>query len=323
MDPVSTPFVLLNPNTGAIKTFPVAAICVGGKLTRIRIEEQSHPTFKTDTSFALVDNRYPITLDADGYMNRQVSNIVLQYSVTLPKDFKNQVYSAKVIFTNDKGEEKSTIISCRTINFYYSTSAIQLHYGKWTKGARTYTSNASLLCIRYSTTLLKDEEGKNILDENGKTITVRTGVSPNSLSYTYSTNTTYGPNTYGFMFTDLWDNKGGTMYLYSPDQAWIQDSLSTLNNYKLYDISKMNSVRYVELGIIDFVQLKDSDFQNIDFENKGVDKVELKPGYSYAFMLTTGEVAIIFVKKITRHATNASPNAYCVIAVEAEPDSAI
>jgi len=321
MDPVSTPFVLLNPNTGATKIFPVAAVCVGGKLTRIRIEEQSHPTFKADISFALVDNRDPITLDADGYMNRHVSNLVLQYTVTLPKDFKNQVYSARVIFTNDKGEEKSTIISCRTINFYYSTSAINLYYGKWLKGVRDYNTNAPLLSIRYSTTLLKDEAGKNILDENGKTITVRTGITTNALNYTYSTNTTYGPNTYGFIFTDLWDKKGGTMYLHSPDQAWIPDSLSALSSYKLYDISKMNSVRYVELGVKDFAQLKDSDFQNIDFENKGVEKVELILGHCYAFKINTGEIAILFIKKIIRHATNASPTVYCVLALQAELSS--
>src|SRR5690606_16429683 len=88
-----------------------------------------------------------------------------------------------------------------------------------------------------------------------------------------------------------------TMHLVSPDESWIGDSLRVLNNFTTpYPAAQMNRVRFVDIGVINFLDMTDDVLDQVDFERDGKSKVQLHVGNSYAFRTADGRKGVLFFK---------------------------
>ncbi|GEM_PF-1922175 len=319
MDPIEFPVVIVSPKNGGTKTFVIYASHHTDSIARFVAEEQSHDFVVSPVSCKLIDPTKPVEVNSEGFLSRKLSSTVFTYKVTIPKTFREGIYSVKFSITTGKGNVKSLVAKCRAVNFLQATNVLTLFNGQTKTNLRTYLSTAPCF-VRFITNMT------TVMDSTVSppvTLSIPTSITASTMNAATAITSVNYPNVYGHIYANLADFDKRSVYLVSPNTPWIADSLRILNSFTgTYPTALMNNVKYVDMGVIDFINLNSSDFDNIPFDTKGESMVQLIDGHSYAFNITDGRVGIMYIKKIMYYSPNytgGSPIVYMYLKVQADP----
>ncbi|HEY8388217.1 MAG TPA: hypothetical protein VIK74_06410, partial [Parasegetibacter sp.] len=281
-----------------------------------RVISKSHDFPNNPVLCKMIDPAQPVTVDENGRLSRKLTTVIFEYRVNFPKTFQNDEFNIEFEITTGKGEVKVVSGKCSSVDFLVYNTVMIGYNGQVTSGQRGYATTAPcFLGFQTNFTTVRDETVNPPVDRSVPTSITGFARTPAAALTTASI-----PNVYAHIYTDITDFEKRTMYLVSPDTEWIGDSLRILNNYlPAYPAAQMNKVSYVDLGAIDFINLKSSDFDGIDFNRDGKSMVRLYSGHSYAFKTREDKIAIIYVKNIQIYSpayNRASPTAYFHIKVQ-------
>lgn len=318
LDSKENPPLSVHPVNGVSKTFAVMASAPGDNIVQFIVSDPSHPLEITAIRTLMVDPENPPVLDEEGRLSRPVSTAVFEVVVRVPPDFLGP-YEVNFTVVNGKGERKQLAGRFEAVNYFMPTTVLAAYNGRTRNSNREYlaTANCFLSFSRFYTYPVD-----NSVDPP-RTDTVNTSVTPALRTPSTAITAANRPNVYAHIFTDLTDLDDRHMYMVSPDEPWVADSLRSLNKITVnYQPHLMNRVRYIDLGPIDFINLtsaKMTEISALPFETEGQAKVKLTMGHSYAFKTTYGKTGIFYLKKIVAYDayySTASPTAYFHLKVE-------
>jgi len=318
LDSKENPPLSVHPVNGVNKTLAVFASSPNEKIVQFIVSDTNHPLEFVSITPRMVDPDDTPILDEEGRLSRPVSTVVFEVVVRVPPNFLGS-YEAKFTVVNGKGERKELPVRFEAVNYFMPTTALAAYNGQTQNSNRLYlpTANCFLGFTRFYTYPVDNSVDPPRID------TVNTSITPILRTPSTAITAASRPHVYAHLFTDLTDLDNRTMYLVSPDEPWVADSLRSLNKITAnYQPHLMNRVRYIDLGAIDFINLTSAQMNEISllpFETEGKEMVKLTMGHSYAFKTTEGKTAILYLKKVVAYDSYysiASPTAYFHLKVE-------
>lgn len=311
LDSRENPPVSVHPVNGTKKTLALFASCPGDSIVQLIVSGASQPFEIDPVVFRLVDPENPPTLDEDGYLSRPLSTVIFEINVNVPKTFNQGTYSVNFTVVNGRGDKKDLTASFEAVNYFMPATRLSAYNGQTVSNNVQYLPTAN--CFLGFTKVFSYPVDNTV--SPARRDTVLASVTPIVRTPSLARNLANRPNIYAHIYTDIPSLDSRQMYLVSPDESWIADSLATLNNSTAFPTHLMNRVRYIDLGLIDFLNISSeqmSEFSRLPFETEGKAMVPLKAGHSYAFLSTDQKVVVLFVKAIIQYAafySTASPTA--------------
>lgn len=288
------PIVVVNPATGGTFNFIVFTSNRTDSIASIKVLNRSHDFAAAPIACRMIDPAKPVTVGDDGSLSRRLTTFIFEYSVTFPKTFRTGTYSVEFEVTSGRGEKKTLKAECTAVDYLQVTTSSTVYNGQVASSMRSYLSTAPcFLGLRLNTVSVIDSTVSPPVPTD-----VPSTITGLALTAATAATTANRPNVFAHIYSDVRDFNQRRMYLVSPDSTFVRDSLRALNGVANFNNTIMNKVRFVDLGTIDFVNLKSSDFDNIDFAGKGKGMVELLVNHSYAFQRPDGRIGIAYVKNI-------------------------
>ncbi|MBL1411438.1 hypothetical protein [Sphingobacterium faecale] len=314
MEASDMPVVTINPNVDGSKKIIIFASHPEDSIARFNVRNRSIELDVNSLKFLMVDGRDPVTIDEQGQLSRKVSTVVFEYTVKIPKETKGgQTFTGEFVITSGSGEERVIKVGFNLVSYFRAATLLTVYNGRVKNSMKEYLPTANCFITYQQTSASRPRP-----DNPSQNETVITGISTAVANPATAITTTNRPKVIAHLFNEIHSLDESRLYLVSPDEPWIADSLRVLNKFTgTYPTAQMNKVRYVDLGPINFLDMDDDDFNKADFEKDGKSKILLKVGNSYAFQTADGRTGVLFYKFVHIYSPEysiGSPIAYFHIA---------
>lgn len=299
------PFVVYNMEVSEMPAVPINPVLDGSKklivfashpkdsIAGFMVRNQSIDLEVVNLKCLMVDTRDSVKVNDGGNLSRKVSTVIFEYTVRVPKNAQpGQQYRAEFVIVSGKGEERVVDVGFNLVGYFRAPTLLTAFNGQVKNSMKEYLPSANcFIGFSPTTSVIVDPDDPAIRD------TLQTGITAFVRNPSLATNAANRPNIVAHIFTEIRTLRERIMYLVSPDESWIGDSLRILNNFTApYPADQMNHVRFVDLGVINFLDMTDDVLDQVDFDRDGQTKLQLHVGNSYAFRTEDGRKGVIFFK---------------------------
>lgn len=251
MESVDEPYA--NPNE--IYTYKLMAQSTSG-LKRVEVANISHDLGEV-TKLPTITMAEDVTVDENGYFNREVKTAIINYPITVPA-IPGETIGLDFIVTDAKGNTQKVRSSMLIANYKENKLWYFANLYKTTNWA-FYSS-------------LRDE----------------------LYGYSKTTATYYKKNIDFIDMFEISDGSGKGYYIMSPDSPEIEEIMISQKNTE-YVPSEMRHTKFIVLEDVNYAKAKDNEILAIDFTN-AVTKIDVKKNDVIGFITQDGRKGLLWIK---------------------------